>query len=287
LAYHGDGQLANAIGMIYFQGSESVPRDLSQAYIYLSRDMSSQELLGLASAMKHDEVLQTIAVLQPLADHGDPIAQTGIAYLYLWNDAEGKTSEASKWFMKAANQGNIEAAKQLSWMYDHGRGVKSNHNEALKWRRTAAELGDANSQVQTAISSKSGASVEWYRRAAEQGNGQAQMKLGEMYEQGQNVKKSYPDAKMWYEMAASQGIAAAQINLASMYENGQGADKDIVQAYLWAKSAKLSGSDPGDLFTHISNEMTPESKAKAEQQWPQWIRSFLHYKRAISCGIDR
>ena len=47
------------------------------------------------------------------------------------------------WFKKAADKGDVDGMYQLGWCYDHGIGVVVNKQEALKWYKKAAELGNA------------------------------------------------------------------------------------------------------------------------------------------------
>ena len=60
-------------------------------------------------------------------------------------------------FMEAANRGHIEAQYMVGRMYDDGRGVLRDDNQA----------------------------VPWYRKAADQGNALAQSFLGSMYYEGE------------------------------------------------------------------------------------------------------
>jgi len=61
-------------------------------------------------------------------------------------------------------------------MYESGKGVREDHEEA----------------------------VRWYRVAAEQGYPQAQSNLGRMYALGQGIAQDYIQAYMWYTLAAFQ-----------------------------------------------------------------------------------
>ena len=47
------------------------------------------------------------------------------------------------WFKKAADKGDVDGMYRLGWCYDHGIGVVVNKQEALKWYKKAAELGNA------------------------------------------------------------------------------------------------------------------------------------------------
>ena len=46
-----------------------------------------------------------------------------------------------------AEQGNAEAQINLGRMYANGRGVKQNHQEAVKWYLLAGEQGNAEAQI--------------------------------------------------------------------------------------------------------------------------------------------
>ena len=49
--------------------------------------------------------------------------------------------------LKAAEQGHAEAQLNLGWMYQFGRNVPQNYEEAIKWFRKAAEQGHAGAQL--------------------------------------------------------------------------------------------------------------------------------------------
>jgi len=69
------------------------------------------------------------------------------------------------WFLKAAEQGDAEAQKNLGRMYFKGEGVTRDYAEAEKW----------------------------YRKSAEQGNSIAQKNLGMMYFKGEGVTQDYAE----------------------------------------------------------------------------------------------
>src|SRR6266478_4195631 len=49
-------------------------------------------------------------------------------------------------FMEAANRGYIEAQYMVGRMYDDGRGVLQDYNQAVPWYRKAADQGNALAQ---------------------------------------------------------------------------------------------------------------------------------------------
>ena len=78
---------------------------------------------------------------------------------------------------KAAEQGDADAQFNLGLMYDIGKGVPQDYQEAVKWYRMAAEQGYADAQYFLGLSYATGEgvpendaeAVKWYRKAAEQG----------------------------------------------------------------------------------------------------------------------
>ena len=79
-------------------------------------------------------------------------------------------------------------------MYQNGRGVEQDDEEAVRWLRLAASQGLRG----------------------------AQSELGWMYQSGRGVEQDDEEAARWYRRAADQGLAYAQRALGSMYEKGRG-----------------------------------------------------------------
>ncbi len=103
---------------------------------------------------------------------------------------------------KEAESGNSYARLCLGWIYDLGKGVKTDHVLAAKWFRKAAELGDASGQ--------------W--------------ELGVLYENGEGVEQDYEKAVYWYRKAADLELADAWHSLARCYFKGWGVHIDYIQA---------------------------------------------------------
>ena len=59
--------------------------------------------------------------------------------------------------------------------------------------------------------------LTWFKKAAELGDAQAQLELAELYEAGDGVKKDLEQAIKWYEKAAAQDHDEAQLALALHY----------------------------------------------------------------------
>lgn len=143
------------------------------------------------AAEKHrrDAEPDTVAALRLLAESGDTATEY---YLRGWHYANGRgvtqnDEKAVEWYHKAAEQGHAIAQYDLSWMYQHGRGVSPNSSsEAVKWCRRAAEQGYADAQntlgwryqYNRGVGVKNDEeAIKWYRKAAEQGHADAQDSL--------------------------------------------------------------------------------------------------------------
>jgi TPR repeat protein len=124
----------------------------------------------------------------------------------------------------AAERGEASAQNSLGKMYERGRGVARDYEQAAAWYRKAAEQGDAGGQYNLGAMYASGKgvarddvqAVAWFRKAAEQGDVDAQTNLGTMYLTGRGVPQDDAEAAAWYRKAADQGDAAALMALQQM-----------------------------------------------------------------------
>jgi hypothetical protein len=117
--------------------------------------------------------------LLPLAEQGDPRAQTTLGLLYYRGskDVPRNEAEAAKWFRVAAEHGDATAQFNLGVMYSEGQGMPQDHVKA----------------------------VHFYRSAAEQGNPQAQYNLGLSYADGDGGgQRDLVAAHMWFNLAAAR-----------------------------------------------------------------------------------
>ncbi|MEL6718348.1 MAG: toll/interleukin-1 receptor domain-containing protein, partial [Bacteroidota bacterium] len=140
---------------------------------------------------------------------------------------------------------SAKAQVHLGYMYDKGKGVVQNYEEAAKWYRKAADRGYNIGQFNLGVSYDNGHGVKqdyqeainWYKKAADQGYASAQYNLGVIYDNGKGVKQDYQQAIVWYEKAANQGYVKAQYNLGVIYDNGKRVKQDYQQAIVWYEKA--------------------------------------------------
>ncbi len=101
---------------------------------------------------------------------------------------KGNYAQVLELLRPLAAQGIATAQNYLGWMYDEGKGVTQDYQEAAKW----------------------------YRLAAEQGYAAAQNNIGFIYHMGKGVTQDYQEAVKWYRLAAEKRITTAQNNLGWM-----------------------------------------------------------------------
>ena len=150
------------------------------------------------------------------------IYEQGLAYLTGMNGREKNLSNAADFFMKAANQGHLNAQYNLACLLLDGQGVVKNANEAVQWFRKAAKRGHLPSQLNLGALYYNGIDVErdfseaakWYKKAAESGagkeQGEAQFWYGKLLVKGFGVTKNEDEAIKWFRRAAENGSHEAK-----------------------------------------------------------------------------
>src|SRR5574344_341256 len=124
--------------------------------------------------------------------------------------------------LQAARRGEADAQFRLGVLFDKGRGVVQDDDQALQWFRRAAQQGHAKAQYNLAVMLDAGRgtapddaqAAQWYLRAAEQGDAAAQYNLALMLVKGEGVPQGETAAAQGFLQAAQQGLAAAQFSTA-------------------------------------------------------------------------
>lgn len=168
---------------------------------------------GLAVYATSD-FISALTLLRPLAEAGDPSAETvlGIMY-YRGQGVPVDYGQAKYWLQLAVEKGKSTAQRALGVMYDRGDGVSQDYAEAARLFRLAAQQGDPSAQTD----------------------------LGMLYESGRGVPQDYSETVKWLRLAAEQGDAKAQGVLGAMYGLGRGVPRDVVIAYMWLNLSAASG----------------------------------------------
>lgn len=102
--------------------------------------MENEQIDKILHLFEQKDFKSALAIIRPLAEQGDGVAQGMLAMLYKNGDGiKQDYFEAIKWYKKSAEQGVDIAQYDLAGMYINGLGVKQNYQEAFKWLKEAAE----------------------------------------------------------------------------------------------------------------------------------------------------
>ncbi len=172
--------------------------------------------------------------------------------------------EAFQCLQKAVTKGHVRAMNQLGFCYMNAYGVAKDQAVASRWFLKAAEQGEPFSQYYLGRRCQVGIgnvqdeeeAVRWFRKAAEQDVMVAQEELGSRYATGTGLKQDLKEAAHWLQKSAERGYYKAQDELGLLYFEGKGVPQNYADAYFWMSLAfKVTGN--GQL-EKIAGKMTPE-----------------------------
>jgi TPR repeat protein len=94
------------------------------------------------TAYRRGHYQDAVELIAPLAHAGDPFAQFALGVMY--DDGKGMAQDFSlafKWYMRAAEQGLVDAQHMVGKFYSTGRGRPQNIYKAYIWFNLAAAGG--------------------------------------------------------------------------------------------------------------------------------------------------
>lgn len=206
-------------------------------------------------AYKQKDFVGAVAALRTATEQGSAGAAGLLGYMYqTGRGVQADPQRAFGYFMQAAKMGSGDAMHEVARSYQNGTGVAKNQAEADRWFKEAEAHGTEKGPVATGRAEPDSAdlasadaeykaknfsgALTHLHHAADAGSVRAITQIGLMYERGQGVTQSYPEAVKWYAKGAAMGDATSEKNLGYMYENAQGvAENWMLAAELYQKSA--------------------------------------------------
>ena len=192
------------------------------------------------------------AAILAQAKAGDAAAEYQVAGAYQQGDVVPRDFvQAAAWYLKAANQGYIQAEYKLGLLYQQKEsGIVKDDAQAAAWLRKAADQGDAPSQAALAVCYTKGLGLPqdnaqaaaWFQKGAAQNDPQAMEGLALLYERGLGIGKDGKQAFALLQKAAALEDAEAEYQLGIDFENGQDTKKDKKQAEEWYTKAAQQGN---------------------------------------------
>ncbi len=185
------------------------------------------------SAVNDDE--RALKELEALAKKGDPQAQFDLGMYFATASLHptftpnlqtihepGKCISmytALEWWLKAAEQGHIEAERWVVRCYQFGLGGYQDCEETVKWIQKLVEQDDGWGQRSMGfcyacgygVSMDAAKAIKWWRKAAKNEEPNAEYDLGEAYITGYGgVKENKEKAIKWIRSSAEHGNKQAQ-----------------------------------------------------------------------------
>ncbi len=236
-----DGQLK--LAYLYDQGlGMPVDKALAAKWYTLSAEQGqpvAQYLLGkiyqlgyLGKQPNYEEAKR----LYQLAQNAYPPAAIALGFVYETIDEDYARAFTS--YQLAAKKGNAVGQYDLGLMYENGKGIAVNYEDARKLYTDAAKEGNSKAMTQLADLYFTGLggdrneseSLAWYTKAASSGEASAMYQLGLFSETGVATRLDFTQAVNYYQQAAARGNEKAKLALARMYQYALGVPKDLAQA---------------------------------------------------------
>lgn len=198
------------------------------------------ELAELAAGQgDHDAAL---AIWGPMSQGGIARAQSRVGLCFSKGlGVERDPAIAARWFMLAADAGDMVGCRELAHACFRGEGIPEDPARAAELYRKAADQGDAAAMDMLSWMLAEGDIVppdlkrarELALAAAAKGNADAMARLGMMYHNALGVERDPTLAVTWWQRAADRGNGDAQAMLGAALLIGSGVGRDPFMAFVW------------------------------------------------------
>ncbi|KAJ3347888.1 NACHT domain- and WD repeat-containing protein 1 [Entophlyctis luteolus] len=179
--------------------------------------------------------------------------------IWSWQPGSGPCddTEAAKWYLRAAEQGDVESMKCIGAMYMQARGVEKDLELGLMWTLKAAQEGNPLAQYNMGctyglgVEKDESAAFDWYLRSAKNNVTWAMFQLGIMCEAGLGIEQNFKQAIEWHQRAlkVDETNVWSENILGRTYLFGRGVDVDYDMAYEhFLKAAKTDNPQPNAQF---------------------------------------
>lgn len=137
---------AQAVLYLMYDGESEILKDEALALHWKNLSVVQGNLLALRRvALDHTtSIVDCIKIYESIADRGSAWAKNALGDLYEAGDYSGEYRDYEKavtYYRMAADEGFVNAYRNLGYMYEQGWGVTKDFKQALKWYRLAADKG--------------------------------------------------------------------------------------------------------------------------------------------------
>lgn len=201
-------------------------------------------------AFQRGYYLTAVELAEPLANLGDPAAQTLLGEIYSRGLGVARNlKEAARWYKAAATAGNSEAQFRYAMMLIEGSAVKQDEAQARDLMKAAAEAGLPLAEynygqmlIETSPAGGFSEAARYFQRAASSGVPEAQYAMSQLYANGKGVTSDPAKARAFLHAAALNGFTIAQIEYGIWLINGKGGAAKPEEGFLFLKHAADLGN---------------------------------------------
>jgi len=198
------------------------------------------------AALRTGEAEAAKAILRPLAEGGDAVAQYYMGRACEAHVGPDAPADAIGWYRRAIAGGSMEAVYELGRLYRYddvfGPAEKAEADDLL--RRAArhfekrAEAGDPRAQCRfgkmlvrgEGVAPDRARGLEWLRKGAPSAGTGWQCALGSELWSGEEADAERLEGLRWFERAATDGHTGAAYLLGASYASGDGIPQNLEKA---------------------------------------------------------
>jgi uncharacterized protein len=271
-ADQGDAAAQNSLGVLYQMG-EGVPRDREEAVRWY-RKAAKQ---GYAGAMYNLGVCY-------YNGNGVTVDDTkSYAWFLLAQEAGDRQAAEAVDRAGSLKTSTREAFALAGQMYEKGDELQPSTAQASKWYRKAADEGDGAASIRVAsilLAHDSNASQEEYAEARRRCESIAKRYapaaycMAVIYRKGLGLASDQAETVKWLNRAADLGSGRAAVELGEAYWKGYGVPRELVSAYMWiwiAFNSKIAGADKDEQA--LRDEMSSQDVEQAKKKALYWSRT--------------
>ena len=224
----------------FFRASKLPSSILLLSSIFVSNAQAGANYDDAMLAFENQDYSAALNIVLPLAQKNDVEAMTLLGRVY--DEGFNKAKEAFSWFKKAAELGNAQAQVELAELYDAGEGGPQDTEQA----------------------------VIWYEKAAQQEHEEAQLALGLHYLEDLEDSDT---AIEYFGKAAEQGNATAQYRLGLLYLGDTGVPTNNLKAWVYFSLAADKVTEAAQARDVLELEMSNIQLKQANLALKQWQSS--------------
>lgn len=233
-----------------------------------------------------------IATITQQAQSGNAEAQRELGIIYFEKDNNPKQDQplAIYWLKKAAGQEDMIAQNYLGYIFIHGIGVESSIQQAIKWYVKAAQKGDVHSQYSLSVLYDQTRDFElstfWLTQSARRGNPEAQVELALRYK-NRGIGQGRDDTQFfyWSQESALADYGSAQYFVGDRYESGKGIPQNNILSAVWLTIALEHIKDEYNITSQkkrFTNTLTESQKKQVNALVMKYKENILNNNKLIN-----